>query len=57
LSETDPEAEVEAAMAVAAKKRRLSQYQDQQRLIAYLGRQGFGYEIIKKALARLEGDF
>ena len=34
-----------------AKKRRISRYQDDQKLIAYLARQGFGYGDIKAALS------
>ena len=33
------------------KKRKLARYQDEQKLIAYLARQGFGFDEIKKALA------
>jgi regulatory protein len=35
------------------KKRRSAQYQNPEKLMAYLARQGFGYDLIKKALARL----
>lgn len=34
-----------------AKKRRQSRYQDEQKLLQYLARQGFGYDDIKNALA------
>ena len=36
---------------IVAKKRKLSRYQDLQKLTAYLLRQGFSYDAIKKALA------
>lgn len=37
-----------------AKKRRQARYQDDEKLMAYLARQGFGYDQIKKALTRLD---
>lgn len=37
-----------------AKKRRQVRYQDDEKLMAYLARQGFGYDQIKKALTRLD---
>lgn len=42
--------ETEALHEIIAKKRKQSRYQDDQKLIAYLARQGFGYEAIKSAL-------
>lgn len=36
------------------KKRRQVRYQDNEKLMAYLARQGFGYDQIKKALTRLD---
>ncbi len=36
------------------KKRRLTQYQEPAKLMAYLARQGFSYDHIKKALMRLD---
>jgi regulatory protein len=46
--ETD---EVAVIKAEIIKKRRLSRYQDEQKLIAYLARQGYKYDDIKSALA------
>ena len=37
---------------LVSRKRRQSQYQDNAKLMAYLGRQGFGYAEIKRALER-----
>jgi regulatory protein len=54
LAELDEDAQADVLMNMIERKRRLSQYQDPQKLMAYLGRQGFGYEEIKKALARLD---
>lgn len=54
LDEAGDEAELEAVLTVAQKKRRLSQYQDSDKLMGYLARQGYPYELIKKALLRLD---
>lgn len=54
LAELDGEAQEDILVSLIERKRRLSQYRDPQKLLAYLGRQGFGYEEIKKALARLD---
>lgn len=54
LAGLDPEEELRALMEVIAKKRRLSQYQEPEKLVGYLARQGYGYELIKKALERLD---
>jgi len=48
LDETD---EIEVVKAEIAKKRRQTRYQDDQKLIAYLARQGYNYGEIKTALA------
>lgn len=45
--ETD---ELEVLKSLVAKKRRLSKYQDELKLMQYLSRQGFGYDDIKSAL-------
>lgn len=43
--------ENQALREVVAKKRRLARYQDNQKLMQYLARQGFSYDDIKKALS------
>lgn len=48
-SQTEEEA---ALLSVIERKRRQSKYQDDQKLIQYLARQGFGYDDIKAALGR-----
>lgn len=53
LSEFGGDLELEALVELAAKKVRLSQYSDPQKLMGYLGRQGYSYDLIKKALERL----
>jgi regulatory protein len=42
--------ETEALRQIVTKKRKQARYQDEQKLIAYLARQGFGYDTIKQAL-------
>jgi regulatory protein len=42
--------------AMVARKRRQSKYQDNDKLMQYLARQGFGYEDIKTVLAELRDD-
>jgi hypothetical protein len=37
------------------RKRRLPQYQVPEKLLGYLGRQGYPYNLIKEALERLDG--
>lgn len=44
----------EEIMKIIAKKR--ARYTDEQKLIQYLARQGFGFDEIKSALQREEGD-
>jgi regulatory protein len=46
--------EVDNLAQVIAKKRRQSKYQDDQKLMQYLARQGFGYSDIKSALEQVE---
>lgn len=50
-SEDDP---VDILVAMIQKKRQLARFTDDQKLIAYLGRQGFSYAEIKEALSRLD---
>lgn len=45
--------EAEVIKAEIIKKRRLTRYQDNQKLIAYLARQGYNYDDIKNALTEL----
>jgi len=54
LAELDPEEELRALMEVIVKRRRLSQYQEPEKLVGYLARQGYGYDLIRKALERLD---
>lgn len=50
LSEISPEAELEQVRSLVERKSRMSQYKDKQKLMSYLARQGYGYDLIKKAL-------
>ena len=43
--------ETEALRTIITKKRRQARYQDEQKLMQYLARQGFGYDLIKSTLA------
>lgn len=43
-----------ALRELITKKRKLARYQDEQKFIAYLARQGFGFDAIKNALAESE---
>lgn len=54
LAEIDRDTEVAQIKLLIERKKRLSQYQDPQKLMAYLARQGFSYDQIKQALAALE---
>ncbi len=54
LSDLGSEDEIEALMAVADRKRRLPQYAAADKLVGYLARQGYTYDVIKKALERLD---
>ena len=47
--------ETSALHEIVAKKRRQARYQDEQKLMQYLARQGFGYDQIKKALHETNG--
>ncbi len=42
--------EITALRQIVAKKRRQARYQDDQKLMQYLARQGFGYDLIKQTL-------
>lgn len=52
--EEDGYNETTALHELITKKRRLARYQDEQKLIAYLARQGFTFESIKNALAETD---
>lgn len=52
LSETGEDSESESIDRMIAKLRRQSRYQGPKKITEYLGRQGFRYSDIKKALAR-----
>jgi regulatory protein len=54
LQEIDGESELELLVAVAERKRQMPQYREPSKLIGYLARQGYTYDLIKKALERLE---
>lgn len=54
LGETDPEREMKALEMLARKKQKLTQYRQPQKLIGYLLRQGYEYDLVKKVLERLE---
>lgn len=43
--------ETEALRIIITKKRKQARYQDEQKLMQYLARQGFGYDLIKSTLA------
>jgi regulatory protein len=50
----DRASELASAMAVISKKRRLPQYRSLEKLIAYMLRQGYPYEVVKRALETSE---
>lgn len=54
LAELGDEGQDQMLDDLIERKRRLSQYRDKDKLMQYLARQGFGYDQIKKALARLD---
>ena len=56
LGELDAADELGSLVRLAQKKRRLPQYHEAERLIGYLGRQGYSYDLIKKALERLDDE-
>lgn len=47
---SDPDEERDALAAMIVRKRRQTKYQDDQKLMQYLARQGYGYDDIKRAL-------
>jgi regulatory protein len=54
LSKLGDEGQEQMLIDLVAKKRQQSRYQDPDKLMQYLVRQGFSYDQIKKALARLD---
>ncbi len=54
LREVEPDGELEALKTLIGRKRRLAQYQDANKLTAYLQRQGYRWELIKNALEVVE---
>jgi regulatory protein len=53
LAELGEEGELQALERIIAKKRRLGQYQDPEKLMSYLLRQGYSFDKAKEALTRL----
>lgn len=56
LATVEPESETETIKALIQKKRLLERYPDRRQAMAYLGRQGFGYNLIKRALEEFGTD-
>jgi regulatory protein len=54
LADSSQDDEIQSLVAIIERKRRLSQYNDTQKLIGYLARQGYQYGQIKEALARFD---
>jgi regulatory protein len=48
--------EVTALKEIILKKRKQARYQDEQKLMQYLARQGFGYDTIKNTLIEIENE-
>ena len=56
LSEMDETSELNSLVALVEKKRRLPQYQETERLKAYLARQGYSYDLVKAAFRQIDAD-
>ncbi len=54
LATIEPDSEITQLMQLIETKRRQSRFHDSQKLMGFLARQGYGYDAIKKALARLD---
>lgn len=54
ISGIDHDFVVEQLMKIIESKRKQTKYADDQKLMGYLARQGYEYEVIKKALKRLD---
>lgn len=52
---SDQDEERQALGAMIVRKRRQTKYQDDQKLMQYLARQGYGYDDIKRALSGTDG--
>lgn len=52
--ETNEYDELTALREIIAKKRKQARYQDEQKLMHYLARQGFGYDTIKNTLSEMQ---
>ncbi len=50
ISEIGEEIEISQIETIIHKKRKAKRYQDNQKLLAYLARQGYSYDLIKRAL-------
>jgi regulatory protein len=48
--------EITALKEIILKKRKLARYQDEQKLMQYLARQGFGYDTIKNTLSEIDSE-
>jgi regulatory protein len=48
--------ELEALREIITKKRKQTRYQDEQKLMQYLARQGFSYDVIKSTLAESDAE-
>jgi regulatory protein len=53
LSDIAPESELDSLVKIIKRKHQQSQYREPRKLMAYLSRQGYSYELIKVALDRL----
>jgi SOS response regulatory protein OraA/RecX len=50
LETVDSETELAQLQELVARKHKQSRYQERDKLMAYLARQGYGYDLIKQAL-------
>ena len=56
LGQLDGEAEFEMVLALTRKKYRLPQYRQTEKLAGYLARQGYSYDLVKRAVAQVMGE-
>jgi regulatory protein len=54
LRELDGDTELDTLVALIERKQRLPQYSEREKLMAYFARQGYGYDVIKRALERVQ---
>jgi regulatory protein len=52
----EPEEELATLVQQIERKRRLAQYADREKLIAFFARQGYSYALVKRALEQIEAD-